>query len=215
MALIANAPFGRLALVVIAAGLLGYALWKFVQAIYGRGPEGGGDPEVTDRIGNAAGGVAYLIFCGVAIRVIAGSAGNSSGQTKHAAAGVLGWPGGQVLVGIAGVAMIAISAYQAFDAARVNFADDLKSEEMNDAEYRLFIALGLTGLIARSLVFGLVGYFLLRAAIDFDPANAVGVNGALGAVYGEPYGPWLLGAVAAGLLTFAGFSLMEARYRRL
>jgi hypothetical protein len=92
-------------------------------------------------------------------------------------AGVLGWPGGQVLVGIVGVAMIAIAAYQAFDAARVGFADSLKTEEMTDAEFRLFTGLGLTGLIARS--------------------------------------PWLLGAVAVGLVTFAAFSLMEARYRRL
>lgn len=195
--------------------MLGYALWKAVQAVYGHGPEGGGDSDAKDRVGNAGGAVVYLILFVVAVRIIVGSAGSSSGQPKHAAAGVLGWPGGQVLVGIVGVAMIAIAAYQAFDAARVGFADGLKSEEMTDAEFRLFMGLGLMGLIARSLVFGLVGYFLLRAAIDFDPANAVGVNGALAAVDRQPYGPWLLGAVAVGLLTFAGFSLMEARYRRL
>lgn len=97
----------------------------------------------------------------------------------------------------------------------MGFAEDLKTEEMSDANFRLFMGLGLTGLIARSLVLGLVGYFLLRAAINFDPANAVGVNGALAAVHGQPYGPWLLGAVAVGLLTFAAFSLMEARYRQL
>jgi Domain of Unknown Function (DUF1206) len=203
------------ALVIIAAGLLGYALWKLVQAAFGHGPEGGGGADVKDRIANAAGGIAYLILCGVAVRVLLGSAGNSSSQTKHAAAGVLAWPGGQVLVGIAGVALIAISAYQVFDAMRLNFADEIKASEMTDAEYRLFMALGVAGLIARSLVFGLVGYFLLRAAIDFDPAKAVGVNGALAAVHHQPYGPWLLGVVAAGLITFAGFSLMESRYRVL
>jgi Domain of Unknown Function (DUF1206) len=64
-------------------------------------------------------------------------------------------------------------------------------------------------------VLGLVGYFLLRTVIDFNPANAVGVNGALAAVHAEPCGPWLLGFVAAGLLIFGARSLMEAHYRRL
>jgi hypothetical protein len=64
-------------------------------------------------------------------------------------------------------------------------------------------------------VFALVGYFLLRTAIDFSPGQAVGVNGALARLQHEAFGPWLLGLVALGLLTFAAFSLFEARFRRL
>jgi Domain of Unknown Function (DUF1206) len=215
LSLIASAPLGRVALVVIAAGLLAYALWKFEQAVRGHGPEGGGGADWKERVANAAGGVVYLIFCAVAIAVLIHSAGNSSSQPRQAAAGVLGWPGGQVLMGIAGAGLIAISIYQASDAVRGSFADDSKVEQMNDAGLNLFMVLGLIGLVARALVFGVVGYFLLRTAIEFNPASAVGVDGALAAVHREPYGPWLLGLVAAGLLTFAAFSLLEARYRRL
>jgi Domain of Unknown Function (DUF1206) len=215
LALIAQAPLGRLAIAGIAAGLFAFALWKFVQALHGRGPEGGGGADWKDRVANASGGVAYLLFCVVAVRVLVHSAGNSSTEPSQAAAGVLGWPGGPALVGAAAAALIAISAYQIFDAVRGSFADDSKIEEMNDTSLHVFMLLGLIGLIARALVFGLIGYFLLRTAIEFKPSNTVGVDGALAAVHRQPYGPWLLGLVAGGLLTFAAFSLLEARYRRL
>lgn len=215
LALIARAPLGLAALVVICAGLLAYALWKLTLGIWGRGPEGGGGPELKDRVANLAGGVAYLVFFAVAIRAVSGSSGNQSGEPKHAAAGVLGWSGGQVIVGIAGAALIAISAYQCYDAVRGSFAEDSKLEQMSPKERRLFMILGHLGLSARALVFALVGYFLLRTAIDFNPGSAVGVDGALARLHHQPFGPWLVGLAAVGLLTFAAFSLVEARYRRL
>lgn len=215
LALIARAPAGRAALVAICAGLLGYAIWKIVLGIRGRGPEGGGDPEPKDRLANLGGGIVYLIFFWVALRTVIGGAGNASGQSKQTAAGVLGWPGGQLIVGIAGAGLLAISLYQLYDALRGEFAEESKTEQMDEHEHRTFMLLGRIGLSARALVFALVGYFILRTAIEFKPTKAVGVNGALARLQHQPLGPWLLGLVALGLLTFAGFSMLEARYRRL
>ena len=79
----------------------------------------------------------------------------------------------------------------------------------------MFMAVGRVGLIARSVVFGLAGYFLLQAAISYDPRDAVGLDGVLARVHREPFGTVLLALVAAGLLVFAAYSLFEARYRRL
>jgi Domain of Unknown Function (DUF1206) len=215
LAFIAAGPLGRAALVVAAAGLLAYALWKFGQAAFGRGPEGGGGPKPTDRIANAAGGVVYLAFFAVAVRILSGSSGSSSSQPSKAAAGVLGWPGGPVLVGIAGAALIAISLDQVYDAVRGDFADDSKLGEMSPPARRTFMVLGRVGLAARALVFVIVGYFVLKAAIDYNPRDAVGLDGALAHVHRQPFGPLLLAIVAAGLLVFAVYSLFEARYRRL
>ncbi len=213
--LIARAPAGRAALVVICVGLLGYAMWKLVQGFFGRGPEGGGSPELKDRVANVAGGVVYLIFLGVAVRILTTGTSGGSDQTRKAAAGVLGWPGGQLIVGIAGLVMLAISVYQLSDAVRGGFAKDSKTGQMDPSERKTFLALGRLGLSARSAVFALVGYFLLSTAIDFKASQAVGVNGALARLQHQPLGQWLLGLVGAGLLTFAVFSLVEARYRRL
>jgi Domain of Unknown Function (DUF1206) len=215
LALIARAPLGKGALAVISAGLLAYALWKTAQGVFGRGPEGGGGTSLFDRISNLAGGAVYLGFFGLAIRVLTGSAGNGSSEARSAASGLLGWPGGRVLVGIAAAGLVAISIYQACDAIRGGFARDSKLEDMSPGERVAFLVLGRVGLIARAAVFALIGYFLIRTAIEFNPSNAIGVDGALAKVHHEPLGPWLLGFVGVGLLVFAGFSFLEGRYRQL
>lgn len=215
LALIARTPVGRAALVVLSAGLLAYALWKFAQGIFGRGPEGGGGVSLIDRLGNLAAGVSYLAFFILAVRVLAGSSGNAQGEQKHATAGVLGWPGGQLLVGAAGGILIVVSLYQIYDAVRGKFADQIKTHEMGPNERRTFMLLGRVGIAARAIVFALVGYFLVRTAIDFDPNDAVGVDGALARLHHQPLGPWVLGIVAAGLVVFAAYSFLEGRYRRL
>jgi hypothetical protein len=215
LALIAKAPLGQVAVAVAAVGLLAYALWKLGQAVFGRGPEGGGGPSAMDRVSNAAGAVVYLGFFVVALRILFGSSSSGSSAPSHTAAGVLGWPGGQVIVGIAGVVLIAISLFQIYDASRGSFADDSKVGEMDELERRAFMVLGRVGLTARAIVFGLIGYFVLETALDYNPREATGLDGALARVHHQPFGPWLLGLAAAGLIVFAAYSLFEARYRRL
>jgi hypothetical protein len=215
LALLAQSTPGKLALVVAAVGLLAYAVWKLAQGFLGYGPEGGGGRGAKDRISNFAGGVMYVGFFVVCVRVLFGSAGNSRTAPRHAAAGVLGWPGGPVIVGLAGVVMMAVGLYQIYDAVTAGFAADSKTSRMGPDERRLFLFVGRIGLSARSVVFVLVGYFVLRAALQFDPKTAVGIDGALERLRHQTLGPWLLGLVALGLLVFALFSTFEARYRRL
>jgi hypothetical protein len=71
------------------------------------------------------------------------------------------------------------------------------------------------GHLARAVVFGLIGVFLLKSAIDFIPSKAVSLDGALAKLAGASYGPFLLGIVAAGLIAFGIYSLSDARYRRI
>jgi hypothetical protein len=215
LALLDQGWLGKLALIVIAVGLVAYALWKLIQGIFGHGPEGGGSDEVIDRVGNVAGGVAYIIFFALAIRILIDGGGGSSGGPKHEAAGVLGWPGGPVLVGIGGAVLIGVSAYQIYDAVTGGFAQEAKTGRMGTDQRRLYLTLGRIGLTARALVFALIGYFLVKTAIDYNSKSAVGVDGALARLHHQTFGPWLVGLVAAGLLAFAIFSMFEARFRRL
>ncbi len=216
LTLVTRAPLGRAVLVAIAVGLLAYALWKLALAYIGNGFEGRSSRTVKDRVANLAGGVAYLAFFGLAVRVLIGSSGSQAasaatrggGRARDGRAEGGSW-------GSAGVVMIAISAYQIYSALRGDFAEENKVGEMTERPWRLFLILGRAGLTARALVFVLVGYFLVRTATDFNSPRRLGVDGALGAVQKLPFGTWLLGFVALGLLLFAAFSLFEARYQRL
>ena len=75
--------------------------------------------------------------------------------------------------------------------------------------------LGTVGHLARMVVFALVGIFLIKAAVDYNPRAAVGLDGALAKIVHRSYGPLLLGIVAAGLVAFALYSLTDARYRKI
>jgi len=86
---------------------------------------------------------------------------------------------------------------------------------MTPAVKKGFVLLGVFGHLARMVVFGLVGVFLIKAAIDFSPKTAIGLDGALAKVANRAYGPLLLGVVAAGLIAFGLYSLADARYRRI
>ena len=209
---IAHQPFGKVLLILVAAGLAGYALWRFVRAALGHGPEGADEP--FDRVAALGSGVVYAVLCVVAVEIVAG-AGASSGDAKETTAGILGWPAGTWLVGAAGVVLIGIGLYQGHRSLSQDFLDDSKTEEMSAPLRTAFGWIGSVGYLARLVVFSLVGIFLIRAAVDFEPNKAVGLDGALAKVANASYGPLLLGVVAAGLIAFGCFSLLDCRYRRI
>jgi hypothetical protein len=93
--------------------------------------------------------------------------------------------------------------------------EEANTEQMSRQVKRAYQALGVFGHLARMVVFGLTGYGLLRAAIDFAPHKAVGLDGALRELANNSYGPYLLGIVAAGLIGFAVLSTAEARFRKV
>jgi hypothetical protein len=209
---IAGQPFGKTLLIVVAAGLAGYALWRLTRAALGHGPEQ--SDSGMDRVAALASGIVYAALCVTAVKIVAG-AGTGSGTPKKATGGVLDWAGGPWLVGIAGVVLIGVAAYQAHKGLTEKFLDDSKTGQMSRGVQRAFTALGIFGHLARAVVFTLVGYGLIRAAIDYDPQKAVGLDGALRKLADASYGPWLLGLVAAGLIGFAAYSAADARYRKV
>lgn len=209
---IAAQPFGKVLLILVAIGLGGYAIWRLARAILGHGPEGsdGG----VDRVAAFASGVVYAGLCAIAVAILLGSGGGSGGAQKTTA-GVFGWPAGTWLVGIAGVVFIGVGLFQGYRGLTKDFLDDSKTERMSPRTRTWIAWIGTVGHLARMVVFALVGVFLIRAAIDFNPRKAVGLDGALAKVDHASYGPFLLGLVAAGLIAFGVYSLSDARYRRI
>jgi hypothetical protein len=215
LALVARAPLGRIALVAIAVGLAAYALWKLYLAARGVGPEGAQEHRAFDRVANAAGGLVYVGFCALAVRVLIGSAGNQTRQQKSTTSGLLHMPAGRLLVGAAAVVFIVICIYQAWEAVSGGFTRGQKTEEMSRRERRVFVWSGRAGLFARAFVFAVSGYFLLRSAIDGRVSRGIGLDGALAELHAQPFGNLMLCLTGAGLFVFAAYSVHEARRRRL
>jgi hypothetical protein len=213
MKTIAQQPFGEVLLIVTAIGLFGYASWRLVRGILGHGVEAGED-DTKDRISALTSGIAYGMLFFFAIKILMGSGSGGSGEDK-ATGGVLGWPGGQIIVAIAGIVLIGVGIDQGIKAFKKKFLEDSKTEEMSEKVQKTFTAVGIFGHLSRMVVFGLMGWFLFKAAIDYDPDKAVALDGALAKLAHASYGPVLLGIVAFGLIGFAAYSAMDARYRRV
>ena len=209
---IAAQPSGKVILVVVAIGLAGYASWRLVRAAVGHGREQ--RDSGTDRTAALASGIAYAVLCATAVEIVTG-AGSGAGSPAKPTGGVLGWTGGPWLVAVAGVALLGVAGYQAHKGIKRKFLEDSKTEQMSAGVRRAFTALGVFGHLARAVVFLLIGYGLIRAATDFNPQQAVGVDGALAKLAHASYGSWLLGLVAVGLIGFALYSIADARYRRV
>ena len=210
---IAHQPFGKVLLILTACGLAGYAAWRLTRAALGHGPEG--TDSTLDRIAALGSGIVYAGLCAIAIGILMGSSGGGSGNAKKTTAGVFGWPGGVWLVAAAGVVFVGVGLYQGYRAVTQDFLEDSKTEEMGELTRGWVGLIGTVGHLARMVVFVLVGVFLVKAAIEFDPRKAVGLDGALAKLAGQPYGSFLLGTVAAGLIAFAVYSVSDARYRRI
>jgi hypothetical protein len=203
--------FGHVLLALLAIGLGGYAIWRLFRAFLGHGREGA-DSKI-ERIGAFGSGIVYALLCVVAVQIFTGP--GTGGNAKKTASDVFGWPGGRWLIGAAGLVLAAVAVYQFIRGARQKFLDDSNTERMPRLVKTWFTILGTIGHVARAVIFGMVAVFLLKAAYDYKANEAIGLDGALAKLYNGAYGSWLLGAVAAGLIAFSCFSLVEARYRRI
>jgi hypothetical protein len=211
---IGKEPFGQVLLVIVAIGLAGYALWRLVSAAVG--PSDSSDDGVRERVPALASGIVYAALCFTALKILfGGHATSGASNPKHATAGVLGWPGGPALVAIAGLVLIGVGLYQGYQGVSRKFCEEARTEQMGPGVLRAYTALGVFGYLARMVVFLLVGYGVIKAALDFNPRNAIGLDGALQKLAHSSYGPALLGIVALGLIGFALYGIADARYRRL
>jgi hypothetical protein len=202
----------RLLLLLLCVGFAGYALWRLAQALLDRGDMGNGPGGLGRRAIQLVQGLTYVALTVGAIRTLAG--GPQPAGERRAAAGVLGWPAGRELVGMVGAGFLLSALVTAYWALSRRFEESLAVEQMQDATRRVVIGAGVAGLCSLAVVLAVIGWFLLKAAIEFQRKAPVGIGGALARLAHAPYGGWLLGCTATGLVVFAAFDLMQAGYHR-
>ena len=209
---------GSALLLLMAAGLLGYALWRLAEAWYdpeGRGVSFKGGLE---RAGFALSGLAHVALAYYAVRLALRPGGGGGGSAPGDAnardwsAWLLEQPAGPLLVGAVGAVFVLAALAQAHKAYTGHFLRHLEGNVPAPRQIRL---IGGIGYGARAIAFSLVGWFFLRAGLQSDAAEAGGLGQALRHLQGQEHGPALLAVVAAGFILFGLFSLVEGRYRRI
>ncbi len=211
---VSDQPLGGFLLLLLAIGLAGYAIWRLFRSALGHGPE---DSDSTlKRLGGLGSAIAYGGLCIAAIKALTGSsAAGPSSKPDQTTAGVFDWPAGHWLVALAGLVALAVAAAQLGKGILQKFLEEIKTEQMSAATRTWITWIGTIGHVARAIVFAVVGWFLVKAAYEFDPNDAVGLDGVLTKILDAAYGPWLLGFVALGLIAFGAYSVSEARYRKI
>jgi hypothetical protein len=215
LAALARQPFGKVLLVAVAVGFAGYALWRFLSAFLDTEGEGDDAGGWAKRASDLARGLLYAGFFVAAVRLVTGSSGDDRTREADLTANVLRAPAGRVAVAVVGLAVIGSGLYNGYRALSGKYRRKLRIGSMSAGARRGLTGIATAGLTARMVVFCLIGAFLVKAAVRYDPNEAVGVDGALKRLADRAHGPWLLGLVAVGLFLFGIYSFVEARYRRV
>jgi Domain of Unknown Function (DUF1206) len=212
-------PVGGVLLWLLVIGFTGMALWRLSEAVYGSPGSGeqNAGKKAARRLATLGQAVVYAVITYGVLRYALGTGGpqSSDKQSVDLTATLLKYPGGQVLVVVIGLALIAGGIYLAYAAWKEKFRRDLDLGQMRPGLRRTVEWLGKFGGIARGAVFVTAGIFLVVAAVQAKPQQAKGVDSSLRALASTPAGPWLLVLVAAGLIMFGLFSCCQAKWERL
>ena len=214
MKTLADQPFGQVLLWLVAVGLAALALWQASAVIWGyRNLEGA--KRVRKQVTSGAKAVVFAAL-GYSAGAAALGAGSSSAQSQQqATSGVLGWSGGRVIVIVAGLVIIGVGVAAIVKGVRKSFAEEIDTSPLSPTLRTAVARLGQVGYIAKGLALGLVGGLLSYATLTFDPQKAQGLDGAMQTILAQPFGRFLLTAVALGFAAFGLFAILQSRYRRM
>ena len=208
-------PLGEFLLGIVAVGLLGYVLWRFVQAIKDPENKGTDTKGILQRVGYAINGIIYAGLALSAIQLVIGTGGGNNNSTQDWTARLLSQPFGQWLVGTVGAFVIGVGFYQFYDAFAAKFRKKLNLTELSHTEEKWVMAISRFGLAARGIVFCVIGFFLIQAARSNQAGEARSLGEALQTLAQQPYGSLILGIVALGLVAYGIYMVVQARYSRI
>lgn len=210
---IAQQQYGPTLLWLLAIGLFVYSAWRLVTVAL---PADNDAKAWVTRIGYAVSAIVYVAlgFTAISIARNPGKAGEAQqredAKVEQLTADVLGWTGGRWLVGLVGLVVLGIGVAFAWKGIGGSFAKQVENRSVGPVPWHVIKKMGVVGWIGRGAMMGLIGWFVLRAAIEFDPSEAHGLDESLRRVADEPLGTALVLVVAIGLLVYGAFCLVTA-----
>ena len=215
IAKIAESSAGKAALWIVAIGLALYVIWRIVTVLM---PAQNSAKAWATRVGYAISAIVYAALAWSALSFAQHD--NSQGRTEDSrvetfSRDLMERSGGRWLVGLIGVVLIAVGAYFAHKGATASFRDDLRGTGVGPLRTRHIVRLGQVGWVARALMMALVGFFLIRAAVQFTPDDAEGLDGSLRRLAETSWGSVMVAVIGIGLLIYGAFCVISAPIQRL
>ncbi|MEP7136294.1 MAG: DUF1206 domain-containing protein [Chloroflexota bacterium] len=124
-------------------------------------------------------------------------------------------PLGRWAIGILGLAVLAGGLYQIYLGFKAGFDKQFQTYTLTADEVKIVTDVGRFGTAARGVVFAIVGALISFAAYQANSSQPVGMDTALTTLMHQPYGIWLLGIIALGLIAFGSYSILCALWFRL
>jgi hypothetical protein len=215
IAAIVESSAGAALLYVIAVGLALYVAWRIVSIVL---PADNDADAWLTRAGYAVSAIAYSILAWTAFsfaRHPGTGEASEDARIEQFTRDLLGNGAGRVAVFVLGAVLVCTGAYFLYKGAAATFESDLAPGGVGPVSHDTLVTLGRVGWVGRALMMGLIGFFLARAAVRFDPAEAEGLDGALRRVSGSSLGTVLVLVVAVGLVVYGAFCVISAPRQRL
>lgn len=219
VAKIAQQPFGEVLLWILAVGLFMYAIWRIVTVILPADVTG---DSVIRRLGYVVSAVTYIVLgaAAVSFALRPGSSGGQGSQSQDSqiteiTRSVMEWTGGRWLVGVAGVVVVGIGAYFFWKGVTGSFENQLEHRSVGPLSWDVIRIMGRIGWIGRAAMMALIGVFVARAAYQFDPDEARGLDDSLRRIADNSVGVILVVVVAVGLVTYGAYCIVSSPARKL
>jgi len=216
IAAIGRQPAGSILLWVVLVGLISYALWGVVRALFDPLHKGNDSKGLLARFGFLVSAAGYAILAWSTYSYITGIGQKTNGsQTEKVVASIMAMPWGRWAIGILGLIVLAVGLYQIYQGLSAHFDRQFRPYALTREETKLVTDAGRFGTAARGVVFAVVGGLISLGAYQANPRQPVGMDTALATLMHQPYGIWLLGIVALGLIAFGLYSMLGAAWFRL
>lgn len=199
-------PFGRVLLLALVIGLAGFSLWRAIQGLTDADRHGHGAKALLIRAGHLISSLAhaFLAFWAVKLLTASGNGGGGGGTP------LVNDQSNLLVLAAAGALIVGVGLAHVFKGWTARFERYMSFPPEHEAWARPVCRFGL---IARGVVWCIIGGFLMYSSIRLNSMEVQGTGDALDLVANSPYGQWLLALVAAGLFAFGVYSCLEARYR--
>ncbi|NEQ34042.1 MAG: DUF1206 domain-containing protein [Leptolyngbya sp. SIO4C5] len=209
-------PFGRVFLGILCVGLIGYVLWRFIQAIL--------DPEheqtlslqrIVQRCGYATSGASYAGVAYSAFELATGTNEVSEGDDaiEDLVTTLFEIPLGEWLIILAGLVVIGVGLSYVYGAISGSYLSEFQDSADRVVE-SWATRVGQIGIAARGIAFLLIGLFVANSGISLNEDTAGGLSNALQHLRSQPLGFVGLGLIAAGFMAYGIYMGFAAWYRQ-